>query len=54
MSTEEDEDWFDATALGSDYEVQTSYSGKWRHRLRRPSDHEWIDGPPPTLTADPQ
>lgn len=29
----EDEEWYDATVLGSIYEQQTSNLGRWRHRL---------------------
>lgn len=28
----DDEEWFDVTAFGSPYEVQTSNRGGWRHR----------------------
>lgn len=35
MSEPNDEDWFDATVIGSSYQEQTSTRGRWRHRPLR-------------------
>jgi hypothetical protein len=58
----DDDDWQDATFIGSEYEQQVSFSGRWRHRpltdfrsayerATSPDswspDLPWTDGPAP-------
>lgn len=46
------EEWIDVTAMNSEYEQETSYCGKWRHRpliKKLEKDHKWTEGAAPDL-----
>jgi len=41
------DEWVDTSYVGSTFEEQTSYSGKWRHRYKEPQTDPWMEGPAP-------